>query len=389
MSRGLQENIKMKRKIGVLTGGGDCPGLNNAVKQVVETATERGYEVEGLTEGWKGAIMAALGELPIETVTLPLNPISVRKINREGGTRLMSSRETPFNYKKMDVSDLVIKFLNDRYYSVITIGGEDTNGSSGKAARKGLRVVGIPKTIDKDLCGTDITLGFESAVDYVTKQLERLRSTAGSHGMTYFVEIMGRRAGHLAYWSAVGDDSEFLTIPEAEIDMDLLFERIVKRRESMPMERGYTMDGRRYNIVAVAEGTKIKGLGEIRQGKKDNSGNIYVGGIADYLTKEFEARTKYEARPLVLGHLQRAGSPVPRDRLLGRFFGIKAIELIEKGDFGYMVSLRGSEVGKVSLDRVIDRMRILDAERCYDSSNFRPILRGSFNHEIEVDKPKH
>ena len=381
------ENMAAKR-IGVLTGGGDCPGLNNVIKQIVRESTDRGYEVEGLTEGWRGPIMASLGEYDVEVVTLPLDLVGVRRINREGGTILMSSRDTPFNYSGNDVSDKVIEFLNNRYYAVITIGGEDTNGAAGKLAQRGLRVVGVPKTVDKDVCETDMTLGFDSALDYVTSELERIRYTAGSHGMVYFVEIMGRNAGHLAYWSAAASNTHFLTIPEVEVDMDLLFEAIVRRKDSLPMERGYTRDGRRYAIVAVAEGTRLKGIGEIRKGREDPSGNIYLGGIADYLSQNFNDRTDYDSRSLVLGHLQRSGPPTTDDRLLGIFFGTKAVELVENESFRRMVSLRGTDVTDVSLDVVIDRMRVLDAERCYDAANFKPTPKGSLYQEIELGKPK-
>ena len=375
-----------KKKIGVLTGGGDCPGLNNAIKHVALEAIKRGYIIEGLTEGWKGPIMAALKKQSVETVTYPLDEIIVRRIDRQGGTILMSGRENPFHYNGKDVSDEVIKFLDRRYHGVIAIGGEDTNGVAGKLAKKGLQVVAIPKTIDKDLCGTDTTLGFDSALAIDREILERLRSTAGSHGMVYFVELMGRRAGHLAYRAASADDTHFLTIPESEVDVDNLFNKIVKRRESLKMKRGYTRDGRRYAIVAAAEGTRLKGIGETRPGKIDDHDNEYVGGVAERLAKMFKDKTGYDARVNVPGHVQRAGPPTHDDRDLGIFFGTHAVEMIEKGLFGRMVSLQGINVTDVSLDVVIDRMRILDVQKCYDPENFKPIRRGSLYSEVEVPK---
>ena len=377
------------RKIGILTGGGDCPGLNNAIKQVVETADSRGIEVEGLTEGWKGPILAALKKLPTRTVTYPLDLKEVRRIDREGGSILMSSRKNPFNYKGEDVSDAVAKFLSQRYYALIAIGGEDTLGIAGKLAKKGLRVIGIPKTIDKDLCGTDTSLGFDSALNYDTETLKRLRSTAGSHGMIYFVEIMGRHAGHLAYRSAAASHTHFLTIPEVEISSDKLFEKIFERKSSLKMKRGYTRDGLRYSIIAVAEGTRLKGIGEIVLGERDPSGNVYLGGIAQYLATQFKERfnkEEYETRAVVIGHSQRGGTPSTQDNLFGMFLGTKAIELVEKEQFGRMASIRGNEISDVSLDVVIDRIRILDAQVCYDTVNFKPILKDNLYREREVGK---
>lgn len=376
----------MVKRIGVLTSGGDCPGLNNVVKQITSEAINRGFIVEGLTEGWGGPIFAATDEARVRDVTCTLGEKEVRRIDRQGGTILMSSRLNPFDYCGEDVSDRVVNFLNDRYYGTITIGGEDTNGISGRLVQKGARIVGVPKTIDNDLCGTDVTLGFDSAKHIVSRALESLRSTAGSHGLTYFVEIMGRRAGHLAYAAADATNAHFLTIPEVEIDMDKLFELLAERKKSLKRKRGYTMDGRRYAIVAVAEGTRIKGIGEIIHGEKDQHGNVYLGGIAAYLSMAYTKETDFESKPLVLGHLQRAGPPSPNDRILGKLFGKKAVDLVAQDFFGRMVSVDGRYIRDIPLEVVIGRMRVLDAQRCYDAENFQPTLRDALYAYVEVPK---
>ncbi|MBU1201781.1 MAG: ATP-dependent 6-phosphofructokinase [Nanoarchaeota archaeon] len=374
------------KKIAVLTGGGDCPGLNNAIKQIVHSGKDK-FEIEGITEGWAGAIKIALGG-DRETYTLPLNVEQVRRIDRTGGTILMSSRKNPFNYNNQDLSDEVMKFLNENYYALIAIGGEDTLGVAGKLSKKGLRVVGIPKTIDKDLCGTQFTLGFDSAVDIVWKEIEILKSTAGSHGLTYFVEIMGRNAGHLTYWSAVAAGAHFVTIPEVETNYEKLFERISERKKSLPMKRGYTLDGLRYTMIIVSEGTKLRSIGEIKKGKTDDHGNTYLGGVAEFLTKNYTEMTGNEARAVVLGHIQRGGAPSFQDRIRGRILGEESLKLIRKEYFGRMATIDNYETGDVSLDQIIGRIRVLDADKCYDQEKFRPIIgkENKIYHEKEIDK---
>ncbi len=374
------------KKIAVLTGGGDCPGLNNTIKWIVNSAGND-FEIEGITEGWKGAIKAALGENK-KIYTLPLNIEQVRRIDRTGGTILMSSRKNPFNYEDKDVSDEVMKFLNDNYYALIAIGGEDTLGAAGKLSRKGLRVVGVPKTIDKDLCGTQFTLGFDSAVDIIWREVEKLKSTAGSHGQTYFVEAMGRSAGHLSYWSAVSANAHFVTIPEVETDYEKLFEKIAQRKQSLEMKRGYTLDGLRYTITVVSEGTRLKGIGEINKGKKDDHGNHCLGGISEFLASEYTKKTGYEARSMVFGHIQRGGVPSFQDRIRARLLGEKSTQLIRKEEFGSMATISEDCVGSVPLERVIGRIRVLDADICYDIENFKPVFDRSpkIYHEKEVSK---
>ncbi|MGQ9582233.1 MAG: 6-phosphofructokinase [Thermoplasmatota archaeon] len=372
----------MARRIAVLTGGGDCPGLNNAIKWVTNAALDerlaeaRGerYEVEGIMYGWRGAVELALtGEASHECL-MPLDRDVVRKIDRDGGTILGSSRTNPFKYKENlaaepeDVSDRVLRALSERYHAVVAIGGEDTLGVASRLHRMGLSVVGIPKTIDKDLGGTDITLGFDSAVNYIKEALTRLLYTAGSHNMNYFVEIMGRHTGHLAFHGGMAGGAHFILVPEIEADMDLLFERIVQRKESGRRSE-------RYTIVAVAEGTRLKGVGEIKQGKRDAFGHTYLGGVALFLRHKFEERVgrRYEARELVLGHLQRGGTPSTFDMILGRHFGIKAVNLIEEGRFGRIASLRSNRITDAPIEEAA-KTNYLDCAKCYDKMSFAPRL---------------
>jgi ATP-dependent phosphofructokinase / diphosphate-dependent phosphofructokinase len=379
-----------RKKMGILTGGGDCAGLNSAIKRLVLGAYQE-YDVEGLVKGWEGPIRMALASnstrsKTIETYTMPLGPEQVRRLDRAGGTVLMSSRANPFKYKDNDVSEQVIKFLNSRYHTLIAIGGNDTLGAAGKMAQKGLRVVGVPKTIDKDLCGTEYSLGFDSAVNVMQMLVVNLKSTAGSHGMTYFIEVMGRNAGHLAYWGGRAAHVHFMTIPEIVTDSHKLFTLIENRKKKMPLKRGFNLDGLRYTIVLVSEGTRLKGVGEIHKGGVDPHGNVYLGGVADFMCNEYIKQTgDKSARSLTLGHIQRSGPPSNRDGLVAEAFSQRALELVQTGGFGRMSSIMGNSVDDTPLDVVIGRIRILDAQECFDSKNYQPRISPEriFN-EIEV-----
>lgn len=372
----------MTKKIAILTGGGDCPGLNNAIKWVTNAALDEGlakkrgfeFEVEGLMYGWKGAVRLAKNPNEENEFRTPLDKEFVRKIDRDGGTILGSSRTNPFKVKlegsaePVDLSQKVVDALAQRYHAVVAIGGEDTLGVAAKFSRMGLNIVGIPKTIDKDLGGTDVTLGFDSAVNYIKDALTRLMYTAGSHEMNYFVEIMGRHTGHLAFNGGMAGGAHFILVPECDFDMKDLFGMMVARKESKKRSE-------RYTIVAVAEGAKIKGVGEIQQGAKDAFGHPYLGGIAQYLRNEFErfVARKYEARELVLGHLQRGGTPSTYDMILGRLFGVRAIQLIDEGLFGRIASLRNNRIVDSPLEAV-EKLNYLDVRKCYDSKTYRPKL---------------
>jgi ATP-dependent phosphofructokinase / diphosphate-dependent phosphofructokinase len=379
-----------RKKLGILTGGGDCAGLNSAIKRLVLGACHE-YDIEGLVKGWEGPIKMAMASRStrgktIETYTMPLSAENVRRLDRAGGTILMSSRANPFKYKDNDISEQVVKLLNNRYHAVVAIGGNDTLGAAGKMAQKGLRVVGVPKTIDKDLCGTEYSLGFDSAVNLIQMLVVNLKSTAGSHGMIYFVEAMGRNAGHLTYWGGRAAHVHFMTIPEIITDTHKLFTLIQNRKKKMPLKRGFNLDGLRYSIVLVSEGARLKGVGEIHKGGVDPHGNVYLGGVADYMCNEYIKQTGDKgARSLNLGHLQRSGPPSNKDGLMAEAFSQRALELVETEGFGRMSSILGNSIGDTPLDVVIGRIRILDAQECFDSETYQPRISSErIYNEIEI-----
>jgi len=316
----------------------------------------------------------ALGRNHIQENVMRLDAETVRKIDRDGGTMLGSSRTNPFRFREdhdseaVDVSDKVLRTLQQRYHAVVAIGGEDTLGVASRLNKMGLDIVGIPKTIDKDLGGTDITLGFDSAVNYIKDALTRLLFTAGSHNMNYFVELMGRHTGHLAFHGGMAGGAHFILVPECEFDMDNLFAKMVQRKKGGKRSE-------RYTIVAVAEGAKIKGLGEIKQGQTDAFGHHYLSGIALHLRNQFEKYDggRHEARELILGHLQRGGTPSTFDMILGRHYGIKAINLVDAGRFGRIASLRNNRITDAPLEDA-GKTNYLDCGKCYDPENLAPRL---------------
>ena len=371
-------------RIGILTAGGDCPGINAAIRGVGKTAIlEYGMEVIGISSGFLGLINE-------EYVTLDESVLS--GILTLGGTILGTSRDKPFKMEKGEVFNYKPGLIKKNYEElgldcIVCIGGNGTMKTANLLSLEGLNVIGIPKTIDKDLAGTVFTLGFDSALNNVTNVLNDLRSTAGSHGMTYFVQIMGRRAGHLTYHAGNAANVHFMTIPEIETEMDQLFS-LIQDRKLQERYPGYHRDGKRYTIVAVAEGTNIRGMGEIIEDKTlDAHGNPVLGGVARYLMQEYiKATGDKNARELVLGHIPRSGPPSCQDRIRGKFAGVKALELISKDEFGRMVSLGTEKTDDVPLIDVVDKIRVLDAQICFDKLRYRPHLNSKFYHEREISK---
>lgn len=357
-------------KIAVLTGGGDCPGLNGAIKWVTKSALDRklaerrsvSFEVVGITDGWKGLVEIDPDDPKSrEWHIRPLDEETVRTWDRYGGTYLGTSRTNPFNPQN-DRSQKVIENIKKLGIDVVVaIGGEDTLSVAYKLHKLGIKTVGIPKTIDNDLMATEYSLGFDTAVNVIMEEIDRLRTTAGSHGRIFVVETMGRHAGWLALHGGECSGAYIILIPEQAFDMnrvcDLLRER--KGREI------------KYSIIIVSEGAKPSGEGEfLRDGKVDEFGHHSLGGIANYVAGKIEEKTGLEARPLVLSHLQRGGTPSARDRLLARWFGIAAVDMIVNEDFGRMVSLLGGEITTVPLKEVISRLKLVDIERNYDKERY-------------------
>jgi len=330
-------------KIGFLTGGGDCPGLNAVIRGAVRKAHNDGHETIGFKNGWKGLIEA-------DTMPLDINVIS--GILPKGGTILGTSRTNPYK-KSEDVKKVKENFKKLKLDALIAIGGEDTLGVANKLVQEGLNVVGVPKTIDNDLNATDYTFGFDTAVNIAMECIDRLHTTADSHHRTMVVEIMGRHAGWIAAYAGIAGGADVVLIPELPIDIEEVC-AIVKKRH----DRGKT-----FSIVAVAEGAQVKTSSDVTKDQSlDEFGHVKLGGIGDFLAKEIEKRTGYETRATVLGHIQRGGSPTAADRILGTRFGIKAVELVESKKFGQMVSLSGTKVVSVPLASGVEKLKTLDMD---------------------------
>jgi 6-phosphofructokinase 1 len=360
----------MGLKIGVLTGGGDCPGLNPAIKWVVKTALdsrlkrERQIELEvvGIREGWRGITDIDIRwEEGLKKYIIPLDEETVRTWDRYGGTNLGTSRTNPFDPEN-DRSDQVVDNLKHlRIDALVAIGGEDTLGVAHKLSKKGVKVVGIPKTIDKDLSGTDYTLGFESAVEIITEEIDRLRTTAGSHRRIFVVETMGRHAGWLALVGGEASGAYIILIPEYEFEISRVNDLLLEGRSR----------GARYDIVVASEGAKLKGGREItREEKRDSFGHVTLGGIGEFLAQEIERGTGLETRSIILSHLQRGGAPCAYDRLMGRYFGIAAVDLVVMGEFGKMVSYRNGEITSVPLEEAVGNLSIVDVNSQYDTERY-------------------
>lgn len=356
------------KRVGVLTGGGDAPGLNPAIKGLVYRGSELGLEVVGLFDGWR----SLLNPLP---EVLPLTREAVRRWDRDGGTNLGSSRTNPFKGQGLtDRSQEVIENIELlKLDALVACGGEDTLGVAAALAQKGVRVVGVPKTIDKDLAGTDYTLGFDTALRNITEVLERSRTPAGSHGWVQVVEVMGRHAGHLALWSGVAGQAHLILIPEHPFRYERVFQLLSARIGEPDFTR--RLSHPRYSVIVVAEGASAEGDGMVTlDDRRDAFGHVRLGGVGEVLAKRIATETPYESRAVVLGHPQRGGAPSPIDRIMGMMFGARAAEAVAEGRFGTMVSARGvapaCEFSLVDLSRVQGKINVVDVERYYDTERY-------------------
>jgi 6-phosphofructokinase 1 len=286
----------------------------------------------------------------------------VRTWDRHGGTNLGSSRTNPFNPKKDQSERCIANMRALGLHALVAIGGEDTLSVALKLHNLGYKVVGIPKTIDRDLSATDYTLGYDTALNVITEEVDRLRTTAGSHSRLFVVEVMGRHAGWLALEGGEATGAHIILIPEYEFEVARVADLLEKRR----------LAGVCYDIVVVSEGAKIKGQGELYlSDKEDGFGHKMLGGIGDYLAKQLETATGYETRHVVLSHIQRGGQPSARDRLMGRNFGIAAVDMILKEEFGRMGSLREGRVTSVPLQEALAELFLVDVEALYDPLRYR------------------
>ena len=327
----------------MLTGGGDCPGLNPVIRAVVRKADNLGLTVIGIHNGWKGLI-----ENDTEELTLK----SVSGILPKGGTILGTSRTNPYK-DEGNLKKLINNYKKLNLDALIAVGGEDTLGVANKLFKDGLKIVGVPKTIDNDLSNTDYTFGFDTAVNIATESIDRLHTTAESHNRIMVVEVMGRHAGWIAVHAGIAGGADFILIPEIPIDIEEVCEVVKNRHER----------GKNFSIIVVAEGAKLKDTGMITQEEKlDSFGHVRLGGIGHIIGEKIEKKTGYETRVTVLGHVQRGGSPTAFDRVLGTRFGVKAVELVAEGNFGQMVSLQGNEIVSVPIQDAVGALKTIDMD---------------------------
>src|SRR5438270_748744 len=317
-------------RVGLLTGGGDCPGLNAVLRAVARRSFSRGHEVVGVLEGWRGLV---------EGLFTPLGPREVSGLLPRGGTIIGTTRTNPF---RLDggVERVLEHFRSESLDALGAIGGGDTLGVATRLHEQhGFPVVGVPKTIDNDLNGTDYTFGFDTAVFIATEAIDRLHTTAESHNRVMVVEVMGRHTGWIAVMSGIAGGADVILIPEQPISIDEACDDIRRRHER----------GKDFSIVVVSEGYELEELAEA--GEQDEFGHVRLSqrGVGDALAREIEGRTGFETRVTVLGHVQRGGSPTPRDRVLATRFGLKAAKLAQTGQFGQMAALRGDDIVAVSL----------------------------------------
>ncbi len=333
------------QRVGILTGGGDSPGLNAVIRAVVRRAIgQYGYEVIGIKKGWLGLLQDE-----VEALTLDM----VSGILPKGGTILKSSRTNPL--KKADgVATITATLARHRIDALIAVGGEDTLGVAHKLAGQGLRVVGVPKTIDNDLNATDYTFGFDTAVTIATEAIDRLHTTAESHDRVIVVEVMGRHAGWIATFAGIAGGADAILIPEIPFHIDEVCD-LLKRRHAR---------GKDFSIVVVAEGAKpAEATFEVTQtDQMDEFGHLRLGGIGSVLAREIEKRTGMEARVTILGHIQRGGTPTAFDRVLATRFGVAALDLVARGEFGVMVALQGTRIVAVPLADAVVKLKTLDME---------------------------
>jgi len=331
-------------RVGVLTGGGDCPGLNAVIRAVTRRCLTRGHEVIGVRDGWRGLVDGRFVEL---------GPREISGILPRGGTILGTTRTNP--YKSDDgVERVLANFESTGLTALVAIGGEDTLGVAAQLhAEHDLPVVGVPKTIDNDLSATDYTFGFDTAVWIATEAIDRLHTTAESHNRVMVLEVMGRHTGWIAVMSGIAGGADVILIPEQPITVEDACEELRRRHER----------GKDFSIVVVSEGYELTyASGETRQVAEearasDQFGHVRLGGVGDALAREIEERTGFETRVTVLGHVQRGGSPTPRDRVLATRYGLKAADLVHEGRFGRMAALHGDEIVDVSLDEATKELK--------------------------------
>ncbi|HEY4679242.1 MAG TPA: 6-phosphofructokinase [Candidatus Angelobacter sp.] len=331
-------------KIGILTGGGDCPGLNAVIRAIVRKGVfHHQDQFVGFMEGWRGVL---------ENITRPLDLEAVKGILPQGGTILRTSRTNP-SKKENGMERCIENLKKNGVEALIALGGDDTQSVSLKLYDRGVKVVAVPKTIDNDLTGTDLCFGFDTAVSIATEAIDRVHTTAEAHNRVIVVEVMGREAGWIAIYSGVAGGADVILIPEQPFDIQEIAETIKNRHDR----------GRYFSIIVVAEGAKLNTRSaETERRKTDEFGHVRLGGIGNTLAAELESRTGFETRAVVLGHIQRGGSPTAFDRMLATRYGIGAIDLVHQGRFGRMVALKGNDISSVPIADAVSKTRYVSQE---------------------------
>ena len=349
-------------KIGMLTGGGDCPGLNAVIRAVVRKGVYH-YDDEfiGFLEGWRGVL---------ENQTMRLDVASVAGILPRGGTILRTSRTNPAKHPG-GLGRCLENIRKNGIEAMVAIGGDDTMRIANSLYEQGVKVVGVPKTIDNDLSGTDFCFGFDTAVNVATSAIDRVHTTAEAHNRVIVVEVMGRDSGWIAIYSGIAGGADVILVPERPFDIEEIAE-VLKRRHA---------GGRYFSIVVAAEGAKmatdidpLHGASVVTEFGTDEFGHVRLGGIGQLLAREIEHRTGFETRAVVLGHIQRGGSPSAFDRVLATRYGIRAIDLVHKGEFGTMVALRGTEIVSVPISEAILPTRMVSEDLLEVAAGLRPKL---------------
>ena len=343
-------------RIGILTGGGDCPGLNAVIRAAVRSvAVEHGGEVLGFHDGWRGVL---------EDDWEPLTVDRCRGILPRGGTIIGTSRDQPYTLEDGPamVADAVERHRLD---AIVAIGGEGTMGVTKDLHHDGIPVVGVPKTIDNDIGGTEMTFGFQTAVQICTFSIDRLHTTAESHDRVLVVEVMGRHVGHIAVWSGLAGGAAITLVPEEPFDLDEVAQRIVQRHHH----------GSWATIVVVAEGARpAEGTVDLAEPPIDAYGHRRLGGIAHVVAAELENRTGIETRTTILGHVQRGGTPVAFDRVLATRFGVAATDAVAAKAFGDMVALQGGEITRIPVADAVGELKVVAPDLLRVGHVFRPPL---------------
>jgi len=343
-------NIK---RIAVLTGGGDCPGLNAVIRAVTKDAINHGIEVYGIEDGFLGLVEDRIRPLTIDDVSniLTMGGTIIGSNNRSNPQNFPIGKDKDGNTIFKDLTDVCVTHLQiKKIEALIVIGGDGTMSIAKQITDKGFNCIGIPKTIDNDLHGTDITFGFQTAVHIATEALDRVHSTAASHHRVMVVELMGRNAGWITLHAGLASGSDIILIPEIEFDLDKITEYCLWRSQR----------GKRFTIIAVSEGAKPKGGEQVVDRLVENSPEaIRLGGVAKWLAGEIEERTEIESRYVVLGHVQRGGTPTAGDRVLATQFGHHAMELLKMGKTNRLVVMQGGELGDVEITSAADKQRLV------------------------------